>query len=84
MRRKLSLRGNVALTNTGPLDDPLVRGIDLGGQFGIGQYPLRQIGAAAEHDRTYRSQEIASCTAGAESRVWPWRLSVWLILVRRS
>src|ERR1700712_106449 len=47
----------------GAFADPLVRGIDLGGQFGIGQDPLRQIGAAAEHYRTDRIHETASCAA---------------------
>ena len=37
----------MALSNTGPLDDPLVRGIDLGGQFGIGQDP-----SAADRSRS--------------------------------
>ena len=31
------------LLDAGAVDDPLVRGIDLGRQFGIGQDPLRQI-----------------------------------------
>ncbi len=51
--------------DAGALDDPLVGGVDLGRQFGIGQDPLRQIRAAAEHDRTYRSHETASCAVGA-------------------
>ena len=61
MRGELALCGNMALADAGPLYDPFVRRIDLGRQFGVGQHPLRQIRAAAEHDRTYRSHETASC-----------------------
>ena len=61
MRGELALGGDVALPDAGALDDPFVRGVDPRRQFGIGQDLLRQIGAAAEHDRTYCSHETASC-----------------------
>ena len=61
MRGELALRGDMALADAGALHDPFVGRVDLGRQFGIGQHPLRQIRAAAEHDRTYRSHETASC-----------------------
>ena len=65
MRGELALCGDVALPDAGALHDPLVRGIDPGSQFGIGQDLPRQIGAAAEHDRTFRSHETASCAVCA-------------------
>ena len=61
MRGELALGGDVALPDAGALHDPLVRGVDPRRQFGIGQDPLRQIGTAAEHDRTCCSHETASC-----------------------
>jgi len=61
MRGELALGGDMALPDPGSLHDPLVRGVDPRRQFGIGQDLLRQIGAAAEHDRTCCSHETASC-----------------------
>ena len=43
VRGELALGGDVALADAGALHDPLVRRIDSGRQFGIGQNPLRQI-----------------------------------------
>ena len=65
MRGELALGGDVALPDAGALHDPLVGGVDPRRQFGIGQDLLRQIGAAAEHDRTYCSHETASCAVCA-------------------
>ena len=65
MRGELALGGDVALADASALHDPLVRGVDPGRQFGIGQDVPRQVGAAAEHDRTYRSHETASCAVCA-------------------
>ena len=76
MRGELALGGDVALPDAGALHDPLVGGVDLRRQFGIGQDLLRQIGAAAEHDRTYCSHETASCAVGAEASALPSRLSI--------
>jgi hypothetical protein len=84
MRGELAFGGNVALPDAGALYNPLVRGVDLGRQFGIGQDPLRQIGATTEHDRTYRSHETSSGAVCAETSALPSRLSIRLILVRRS
>jgi hypothetical protein len=67
MRGELALGGDVALPDAGALHDPLVGRVDPRRQFGIGQDLLRQIGAAAEHDRTYCSHETASCAVGAEA-----------------
>jgi hypothetical protein len=61
----IALGGDMALPDTGALHDPLVRGIYPRRQFGIGQNPLRQVGAATEHDRAYRSHETASCAVCA-------------------
>ena len=66
MRGELAFGGDVALPDAGALHDPLVGGIHPRRQFGIGQDLPRQIGAAAEHDRTYCSHETASCAVGAE------------------
>ena len=76
MRGELALGGDMALPDAGALHDPLVGGVDPRRQFGIGQDLLRQIGAAAEHDRTYCSHETASCAVGAEASALPSRLSI--------
>ncbi len=60
MRGEFALGGDVALPDAGALNDPLIGGVDPRCQFGIGQYLPRQIAAAAEHHRTYRSHETAS------------------------
>ena len=52
MRGELAVGGDMALLDAGALHDPLVGGVDPRRQFGIGQDLLRQIGAAAEHNRT--------------------------------
>ena len=76
MRSELAFGGDMALPDAGALHDPLVRSIDTGRQFRIGQHLLRQIGAAAQHDRTFRSHETTSCAICACTSA--------LILVRRS
>ena len=76
MRGEFALRGDMALPDAGALHDPLVGGVYSRRQFGIGQDPLRQIGAAAEHDRTYCSHETASCAVGAWTSALPSRLSI--------
>ncbi len=53
MRGKFTVGGDVALPDAGTLYDPLIGSIQPGGQFGIGQHLLRQIGSAAQHDRTF-------------------------------
>jgi len=40
----------MAPANAGALHDPLVGSVNPLRQFGIGQDPLRQVSAAAEHD----------------------------------
>ena len=45
---QLAVGGDVTLTNAGARDDPLVRGLDLLGQVGVGDDPLRKIRTAAE------------------------------------
>ena len=65
MRGILAIGGDVTLPDAGALNDPLVRRIETGGQFRIGQHLLRQIGAAAQHDRTFRSHETTSCAVCA-------------------
>ena len=65
MRRELAVGGDVALPDAGALHDPLVRRFDTGREFRIGQHLLRQIGAAAQHDRTFRSHETTSCAVCA-------------------
>ena len=65
MRGKLAVGGDMALPDAGALHDPLVGSIQPARQFGIGQDLPRQIGAAAEHDRTFRSHETASCAVCA-------------------
>ena len=84
MRGELVVGGDMALLDAGALDDPVVGRLNSRRQFGIGQHFLRQIRAAAEHDRTYRSHETASCAVCAFASAPPSRLSIWLILVRRS
>ena len=84
MRGELVVGRDVALPDAGALHDPVVGSVNSCRQFGIGQHLLRQIGAAAEHDRTYRSHETASCAVCALASAPPSRLSMWLILVRRS
>ena len=76
MRRELAFGRDMALPDAGALNDPLVRRIDTGRQFRIGQHLLRQIGAAAQHDRTFRRHETTSCATCACTSA--------LILVRRS
>ena len=76
MRSVLAFGSDMALPDAGALHDPLVGSIDTGGEFRIGQYLLRQIGAAAQHDRTFRSHETTSCAICACTSA--------LILVRRS
>ena len=84
MRGEFAFGGDVALPDAGAFHDPFVRGVDPGRQFGIGQDPLRQIGAAADHDRTYCSHEKASCEVCAWVSAVPSRLSICLILFVRS
>ena len=74
MRGELAFGGDVALPDTGSLHDPFVGRVDPRSQFGIGQDLARQIGAAAEHHRTHRSHETASCAVGASAL--PSRLSI--------
>ena len=76
MRGELALRRDVALLDAGALDDPFVRRVDHRRQFGIGQDALRQIAAAAKHNRTHHSHETASCAFGTIDRALPSRLSV--------
>ena len=67
MRGELALGGDVALPDAGALHDPLVRRVDLrAASSALVRTRSRQIGAAAEHDRTYCSHETASCAVGAE------------------
>ena len=84
MRGELAVGRDMALPDPGTLYDPLVGGIYPRRQFGVGQNLLRQIRAAAEHHGTYCSHETASCAAGAFASAPPSRLSILLILARRS
>ncbi|MGY4570813.1 hypothetical protein ACVWY5_003883 [Bradyrhizobium sp. USDA 3256] len=43
MRGEFIVGSDVALADAGALHDPVIRRVDPGGQFGIGQNPLRQI-----------------------------------------
>ena len=52
MRGELVVGRDMAFADTGPLHDPLIGSVDAARQLGIGQYPLRQVGTAAEHHRT--------------------------------
>src|ERR1700761_3967208 len=45
-------RCNAALVDSGALDDPLVRGIDLEREIAVGEHLARQVTAASEYDRT--------------------------------
>jgi hypothetical protein len=76
MRSELAFGGDMALPDAGALNDPLVRGVEPGRQFGIGQDPLRQIRTAAKHDRTCCSHETASCAVGAEASARPSRFNI--------
>src|SRR5437764_1114897 len=80
----VAVGGDMARPDAGALYDPFVRGGDPRRKLGIGQNLPRQIGTAAEHDRAYCSHETASCAVCAWPSAPPWRLSIWLILVRRS
>ena len=84
MRGEFALGGDMALVNSGSLNDPFVGRVDPRRQFSVGQYLLRQVGTAAEHDRTGYSHETASCGAGAKANPPPSRWSILLILLRRS
>ena len=55
----LAGRRDVALADAGALDDPLVAGVDLAGELLVGEDALRQVAAAAEHDRTRDGHEAA-------------------------
>jgi hypothetical protein len=61
--RVLSRRGDVALTDAGPLHDPFVRRVDGFREILIGEDALGQIAAAAEHDRTHDTHVPTSPTA---------------------
>ena len=76
VRSEFAFGRDVAFPDAGPLYDPFVRRIDPGGEFRIGQDLLRQIGTAAQHDRTFRTHETTSCAICACVSA--------LILVRRS
>ena len=52
MRGQFARPGNAALVNTGALNDPLVGGVDLQREIGIGKNLVRQITAAAQNNRT--------------------------------
>ena len=63
--RHLAGRGDVALPDAGALHDPFVGGVDGGGEFLVGEDPLRQIAAASQNDRTKHGHEAAPPTARA-------------------
>ena len=63
VRGEFAGRGDAALVDAGALHDPLVGGVDLARQIGIGQDLARQIAAAAENDRTAYSHEAAPLSA---------------------
>jgi hypothetical protein len=71
--------GDPALADAGALGDPLVRGVDRLGKLRIGEDALRQVTAAAEHDRTGHAHEAAPATRGAAGGDGP---SMRLILAR--
>ena len=54
---------DVALANAGALHDPFVGGVDLLGEIGIGDDPLRQIAAGADESRN----AVSRCRSGHRS-----------------
>src|SRR5262245_13592456 len=58
-------RRNASLVDAGALHDPLVAGVDLTGEFVIGEDALRKVAAAAEHDRAGNRHEAAPPMARA-------------------
>ena len=76
VRGELALGGDVALPDPGALDDPFVRGVDPGRQFGIGQDLLRQVGGDDRDLVLLLLDDTTSCAICACTSA--------LILVRRS
>ena len=65
VRGELAVGCDVALADAGALLDPLVGGIHLLGQIGVGDDPLRQIGAASLNDRTDHAVPPLACSASS-------------------
>jgi hypothetical protein len=59
-----------ALVDAGALHDPLVRGIDGLRELGIGEHAVRQITAAAEHDRTHDAHDAAPAADDGPAAAW--------------
>ena len=83
MRGELAGCSDVALTDAGALHDPFVGGVDHPRKIVIAEDALRQIGTAAEHDRTQDAHEATSPILIAESPA-PLRPSVCSIFASRS
>ena len=63
LRGDFAGRGDVAFVDAGALHDPLVGGVDLAREIGVGQDSARQITAAAENDRAANRHEAAPPSA---------------------
>ncbi len=61
----LIVRRDMALADTGALDDPLVRGLDGARELLVGQDPFGQIGPAASDDGACNRQDAAARAAEA-------------------
>ena len=62
LRGQFAGRGDAALVNAGALHDPLVGGVDLAREIGIGKNLVRQITAAAENNRAANRHKAAPPT----------------------
>ena len=82
VRGQFAGRGDAALVDAGALHDPVVGGVDLARQIGVGEDLRRQIAAAAENDRTLYRHEATPPTAWRAGL--PGRPSAAVILARSS
>lgn len=61
--RRLPLARDIALADTGPLNDPLVRGLNLAFKLAIGHHASRQRGSKASHRGTDHRCQTPSSSA---------------------
>ena len=79
----LARRGDPALADAGALGDPVIGGVDLPGEIGVGEDVARQVAPTAEHDRT-RDRHVGTLSATGLPTA-AFRLpSVWEILACNS
>ena len=75
-------RRDTPLVNSGALHDPVVGGVDLEREIGIGENLVGQIAAAAKNDRAAYRHDAAPLSAGVCPL--PGRASAAVILARSS